>query len=197
MGPILLFVLFTVPLVASPGPVNILLVGLGVNHGVWKNLPFVGGLICSAALISFACLLGLQVILQNKIIHQTVVITGACYIGYLAIKLYRLVPGTIESNASAHRFRDGLLVTLLNPKFYVMVTAVFAQFIGESVRSAIWVVLGFLLLLTLAHIGWLVVGTTLQRVSRDVRRLGVLNKLMGASLFVFALYFVAQVFWHV
>lgn len=194
MGPTLLFVLFTVPLVASPGPVNILLAGLGVNHGVWKNLPFVGGLICSAALISLSCLLGFQVILQNKIVHQTVVIAGSCYIGYLAIKLYRLSPSMIENKASAHRFRDGLLVTLLNPKFYVMVTAVFAQFIGESVRSAIWVVLGFLLLLTLAHIGWLVVGTTLQRTMRDVRRLGMLNKLMGASLFIFALYFIAQAF---
>ena len=110
MKPILLFVLFTVPLVASPGPVNILLAGLGVNHGVWKNLPFIGGLICSATLISFACLLGLQVVLQNKIVHQTLVIAGSCYIGYLAIKLYRLSPGHDRKNAAAHRFGDGLLV---------------------------------------------------------------------------------------
>ena len=44
-GAVFLFVFFTVPLVWSPGPVNILLAGLGANHGVWKNMPFVCGLI--------------------------------------------------------------------------------------------------------------------------------------------------------
>ncbi len=194
MKPIILFVLFTVPLVASPGPVNILLAGLGLNHGVWKNLPFIGGLICSAALISFVCLLGLQVVLQNRVVHQTLVIAGSCYIGYLALKLYRLSPDAIVTNARSHRFGDGLLVTLLNPKFYIMVTAVFAQYIEADGRNALWVVGGFLWLLTVAHIGWLAIGRGLKFTTRNTQNLRALNKLMGASLFVFALYFIAQVF---
>ncbi len=184
-----LFVLFTVPLVCSPGPVNILLAGLGANHGIRKNLLFVGGLICSATLISIACLIGLQVFLQNKIVYRGLIIAGLFYIMYLAIKLYRLQPQNIEKNAVKHRFKDGLLVTSLNPKFYVMVTAVFAQFVGPSTNSVVFVVFGFVFILLVAHIGWLSAGSMLKETTSNARHLQVFNKIMGASLFLFALYF--------
>ena len=189
MKQIFLFILFTVPLVCSPGPVNILLAGLGANHGIRKNLPFVGGLICSATLISIACLIGLQVFLQNKIVYRGLIIVGSFYIMYLAVKLYRLQPQNIEKNTVKHRFKDGLLVTLLNPKFYIMVTAVFAQFVGPDTNSTIFVVFGFVFILLVAHIGWLGVGSILKETTSGARHLGVFNKVMGASLFIFALYF--------
>ena len=184
-----LFVFFTVPLVWSPGPVNILLAGLGANHGVWKNMPFVCGLICSATLISIVCLLGFQVVLQNQIIYQGLIIAGSLYIMYLAIKLYRLQPNAVDTNAVAHRFHDGLLVTLLNPKFYVMVTAIFAQFVERGVNNAVMVLLGFILVLLTAHIAWLAVGATLKETVKNPARLHWLNKIMGMLLFGFALYF--------
>lgn len=145
MNQLPLFVLFTVPLVCSPGPVNILLAGLGANHGILKNLPFIGGLICSATAVSVACLAGFQVVLQNKIVYNWLIIAGSLYIMYLAVKLYRLQPNAIEKNVVTHRFQDGLLVTLINPKFYMMVTAVFAQFIGPSKNNPLIVCSGFIL----------------------------------------------------
>ena len=189
MNQLFLFILFTVPLVWSPGPVNILLAGLGANHGICKNLPFVGGLICSATLISIVCLLGFQVVLQNEGVYRGLVVAGSLYIMYLAIKLYRLQPNTIDKNVVTHRFRDGLLVTLLNPKFYMMVTAVFAQFIASNASNAAFVVVGFIFILLAAHITWLGVGSLLKEATQNVRRLCLLNRVMGALLFLFALYF--------
>ena len=189
MDKIFLFVAFAVPLVWSPGPVNILLAGLGANHGIRKNMPFVFGLICSATLISVICLLGFQVVLQNQIVYQGLIIAGSLYIMYLAIKLYRLRPSAVETNAVAHRFHDGLLVTLLNPKFYAMVTAIFAQFVESGVKNAAIVLLGFILILLIAHIAWLAVGATLKETAKNPARLHVLNKITGVLLFGFALYF--------
>ena len=197
MEQLILFVLFSVPLVWSPGPVNILLAGLGANHGVYRNLPFVGGLICSAVLISIACLLGFQVILQSQTVYQWLTVAGALYIMYLSVKLYRLQPCAIEAGVVTHRFQDGLLVTLLHPKFYVMVTAIFAQFVGPGKRNAALVGLGFILILALAHIAWLGLGALLKDVTRNARRLRLLNKVMGVSLFLFAVYFLYRVlFWR-
>lgn len=192
MNELLFFILFSVPLVCSPGPVNILLAGLGANHGVIKNLPFVGGLICSATVISLACLAGFQVVLQQKNIYHWLTIIGSLYIMYLAIKLYRLQPSAVEENVVAHRFKDGLFVTLLNPKFYVMVSAIFTQFIGPDKSRALLVCFGFILILLVAHIAWLGLGKILQGATRTAHRLRRLNQCMGASLFLFALYFLLR-----
>ena len=76
----------------------------------------------------FHCLFdGVQVFLQNRIVCRGLIIGGAVYIMYLAVKPYRMQPKTIEKNVVTHRFSDGLLVTLLNPKFHVRVTAVFTN----------------------------------------------------------------------
>ncbi len=171
-----------------------MLAGLGANHGIGKNIPFVVGLICSATVISIACLLGFQVALQNPVVYGWLIIAGAAYIMYLAVKLYRMRPTQAHGRGGdvMYHFRDGLLVTLLNPKFYVMVTAVFAQFISPQKHNAVSVCIGFVLLLLCAHIAWLGLGKMLGQMGKEhgsARHLVVVNKIMGVSLFVFAFYF--------
>ena len=120
------------------------------------------------------------------------IVAGSLYIIYLAVKLYRLQPNTIEQNVVAHRFQDGLLVTLFNPKFYMMVTAVFAQFVDLQKSNASVVLFGFIFILLAAHIAWLGLGKVLQG-ARSTRHFRLLNKTMGALLFLFGLYFLYQV----
>lgn len=193
MNTLFYFILFTVSLVGSPGPVNILLAGLGANHGIVRNMPFVAGLIVSATVVSVACLAGFQIVFQNPIVHNWIVVFGSLYIMYLAAKLYRMRPQGTDAPPVMHRFHDGLLVTLLNPKFYVMVTAVFSQFIGPGENDALFVVGGFIGLLFVAHVVWLGLGATLKGILQSTQHFHIINKCMGALLFVFAVYFlVAQ-----
>ncbi len=98
MKPDFLFVLFTVPLSLQIGSGQHSVGRFGANHGIRKNPPFVGGLICSVTLISIACLLGLQVFLQNKIVYRGLIIVGSFYIMHLTVKLYRLQSQNIEKS---------------------------------------------------------------------------------------------------
>ena len=74
-----------------------------------------------------------------------------------------------------------------------MVTAIFAQFVGPDKRNAALVGLGFILILALAHIAWLGLGALLKDATRNARHLRLLNKIMDASLFLFAVYFLYRV----
>ena len=168
---------------------NIVLAGLGANHGIVKNFPFLFGVTSAVAAVSAACLLGFQVILENPLVHHWIGIAGAAYILYLSVKLYRLKPARMQGGSVSHGFTDGFLATVLNPKFYVMVTSVFAQFLSPEKNNSMIVWAAFCVFLFAANSAWLCLGKALGSIGSDDRYLPVVNKIMGASLFAFAIYF--------
>ncbi len=168
---------------------NIMLAGLGANHGIVRNLPVLLGVTSAVVSASIAGLLGFQVILESPVIHRWIGIAGAAYIMYLAVKLYRLKPVKAQSDAVSHGFTDGFLATLLNPKFYVMMTSVFAQFLSPEKNNLMAVCVAFCLFLFCANCGWLCLGKVLAGIGNNDRHLVIINKALGASLFAFAIYF--------
>lgn len=186
---IILFILFSAPLFWSPGPVNILLAGSGANHGIVKNLPLLFGVTFAVALIAIAFLVGYQLILQNPVVHQWTSIAGAMYIMYLAVKLYRMQPSVSGGQSSPHNVIDGFFATALNPKFYVMLTTVFAQFLSAQKNNALAVLTAFCLFLFCANFGWLCFGKIIGEIGEENHYILVVNKILGSLLFLFTLYF--------
>ncbi len=191
MHQILAFILISLSLSASPGPANVLLFGLGAARGVRKNLPFYGGIILAETLIAAASLAGLRVLFKNSAIYLTILIAGSLYMIYLAIKLIRLPPfqpNAVCEDAAAHRFGDAVLMSVLNPKYYVAVTVVFAQFAQETVFAGVSVLFGWMLVVAVAHFSWLCGGAFLRRKAQHTRYFGLLNKFMGSLLMGLVLY---------
>ena len=166
MDLILLFSLL-LPLTISPGPVNIALAGYGARNGILKTAPFFAGLLTSAALVILLCAVGVHgMISEEAVLGEVIRYAGIAYIFYLALGFLR--GGTSDSGkkGKSGRFHDGFMLTLLNPKFYAMVVAVFGQFAIDR-AGFLPVSLIFLATLAASQGVWLVFGAALKRLAAN------------------------------
>lgn len=163
MQTVLAFLVLMLPLTLSPGPATITLAGLGMSKGIARSLPVYFGLVISTFVIAAACGMGLnEVLFANAVVYDVIRYAGLLYIIYLAVKFIRARPSATQTNESDLRFYDGLLLTALNPKFYVMVTVVFSQFLKPR-QDAVWfLIFGLTAVIGFSAFVWLAAGASLR-----------------------------------
>ena len=189
----LAFLALLLPLTLSPGPVNIALAAAGMSGGVRLALPFYSGLFISAVAIAIAGGMGLnELFLAQPIIYETLRYAGIAYIVYLALKLIRARPDVSDSAGSAYRFHDGLLLTALNPKYYVVVTVVYSQFLKPG-QDTVWIViLGLATIVAFSQGVWLVVGAGFRPLLKSEKALRVQSVAFGALLLAVAVFMLVR-----
>lgn len=123
--------IFLFPLAYSPGPGNMFFAAVGARYGFVASLPAHFGYHLATwgvtALIGF----GFSAVLNAfPAFFDVLRYCGAAYILWLAVKLLRAGPPGADIHASPAHFWAGVWLMVLNPKAYVIIAAMFAQFLN-------------------------------------------------------------------
>ena len=196
----LLYCLAVVIMIATPGPVMLLVASAGLKGGYKHALQTIFGTnFASLVLIglSILSLKGLLVVNENWL--NGIKLLGCLYIAWLGIQIFREVwqgqgsTGPQNLHPVQGGFRTGFLVGISNPKDIIFFAAFFPQFTGISpnldlslvILTISWIVLDFLTL-SLVYLGF-------QRLSRSQLYPHLLG-LCGLILLMVALYGIYSIF---
>lgn len=193
MEQVIAFLAVLLPLTLSPGPVTITMAGAGMSVGIVRTLPLYAGIVLAAFVIGAVCGLGLnELFLADARVYAAIRYAGIAYIVYLGWKFLRARPSPTEPGAAPAGLVDGLLLTALNPKFYVMVVAVFSQFLRPG-EGAMWLlVFGLAATIAGSAFAWLLAGASLRPLLRSARALRIQAVSFGVLLLAVAAYMALQ-----
>ncbi|MBD8008360.1 MULTISPECIES: LysE family translocator [Acinetobacter] len=195
----ILYCLAVVLMIATPGPVMLLVASTGLKGGYAAALRTIFGTnFASLVLIALSILSLKGLLVINAHWLDAIKLLGCLYIGYLGLQIFREVffeqAESIQEKLSPVRggFQQGFLVGISNPKDIIFFAAFFPQFIGITptldlsliMLTLSWIVLDFLTL-SLVYLGF-------NRL-RHSRLYPHLLALCGMVLVIIAIYGIYQV----
>ncbi|ELX07864.1 LysE family translocator [Acinetobacter baumannii] len=195
-----LFIFSVIIMIATPGPVMILVASAGLKGGYKKALETIFGTNLASLILIFISVLVLKGVLGiNENYLNIIRILGCLYIGYLGFSILKEViqaphPEAIQTvSAQNGGFKKGFLVGISNPKDIIFFSAFFPQFVSISphldlsltILTLTWIVLDFLTL-SLVYIFF-------RRLSNSYLYPKILG-LCGLLLLVIAVYGLYQTF---
>jgi threonine/homoserine/homoserine lactone efflux protein len=133
------FLLITVVLLLTPGPIVTLVVATGARDGIRAALTTVAGTALGNSILLAAIALGLSFVLANAAaLFELLRWVGAAYLIWLGVQAWR---HSGESGAAAAPgghvyFWRGFLVALSNPKAIAFFSAFLPQFVDPSLPLA-------------------------------------------------------------
>jgi len=133
------FLLITLILVLTPGPIVTLIISTGATRGTRAALITVAGSTLGNAILISAIALGLNVVIRyTEVIFEVLRWAGAAYLIWLGIQAWRHAGQPAETLAAPRRgvyFRRGLMVALSNPKTIAFFTAFLPQFVDPALPA--------------------------------------------------------------
>jgi threonine/homoserine/homoserine lactone efflux protein len=181
------FLLITIVLLLTPGPIVTLVVATSAGKGLRAGLMTVAGSSTGNAILLAAIASGLGFIMQNAVtLFELVRLLGAAYLIWLGIQAWRGAGGAVEAPGGHRRqFWRGFLVALSNPKTIAFFTAFLPQFIDPSlpaprqlaVMGVLSVALG-----TLTDAGWAVLAAFGRAWLMQSSRAAWIGRLSGLAL---------------
>lgn len=189
------FVLAGVALAGSPGPAVLSLAAAGAAFGARRSLPYLCGIVLGMVIVMAIVASGL-VGLVLAIPRATPVIATAAA-GYFVFLAWRIATAPpLDDITAEHRqpaFLAGLLLSLVNPKGYAAMAALFSGFTLARDAPGVDVGLKMALLVVIvaaSSAAWLLTGTALTRSFRAPRS----NRIVNVSFAVLLLASVAAAF---
>ncbi len=186
-GKIALIALFSFSMVASPGPVNMLLMASGASFGFRRSLPFLFGSVAGFLLVCLATALGLGTLFATSPVLRLVFLGASLfYILYLAYRIATSNPEIVEK-AEQPGFMAGVILHPLNPKAWVMVIAAFAQFIapeGAYTPQVALIIAIFILIGLPCNAAWCFGGNLLRRLVTSPRLMRAINVTLAVLMLV-------------
>jgi len=180
MDGLLGFVLAGLALAGSPGPATLSLAAAGAAFGARRGLGYMAGIVIGMVAvmgIAAAGVMGLLLALPG--VTPVVVAATAVYFAYLAFRIATAPP--LAEGASGGRrpsFAGGLFLSLVNPKGYAAMAALFSGFVLVRERLELDAALKAIILLaimTVVDMTWLFVGAALTRLFREPRANRAIN----------------------
>ncbi|MCF8714957.1 LysE family translocator [Joostella atrarenae] len=139
------FVFATAALAIAPGPDNIYVLLQSMVHGVKSGLVTVCGLISGCLVHTTLVAFGVSTLIkQTPFLFTVLKLFGACYLLYLAYKVYK---GSSEIDISSSQipkktykalFKQGFFMNVLNPKVSIFFLAFFPGFLFSDTLNSIW-----------------------------------------------------------
>jgi threonine/homoserine/homoserine lactone efflux protein len=189
------FVVAIIVFLAIPGPGNLALLTATGKGGVRAGMAATLGVIAGDQVLLWLAVAGLSAVLINyPSLYSSVKWAGAAYLIGLGYSLFNAKPGDapVLNMKPDHYFRQGLFITVLNPKAIVFYMAFFPLFVDPKIHMGL-ITFGFMALtiaaLTLAY-GLVVVMLAhhlAERVRANPLATVMLNKVAGALLIGFGL----------
>jgi threonine/homoserine/homoserine lactone efflux protein len=167
-------------LVGSPGPNTMSLAAAGAAFGVQRSFPFMAGLaIGMLAVIVIVASGTVAMLLAVPGIAPVLAVAAVVYFVYLAWKIATAKPATeTTAQGRAPSTLAGVLQSLVNPKGYAAMLALFAGHTVLTARPLADAVLKTGIctaIIVLVNVVWLFVGTGLGRTVRTPRASRILN----------------------
>ncbi len=175
------------PLVYSPGPANTMFASQGAQFGFQRSMRFMAGIDIAFVLQSLLVGFGLSNVLVSHPELLTIFrYAGIAYIAYLAAMFLRAALKTIPEQPRCLGFMDGMLLTAINPKAWVMQVMMFSQFFqaGDAWVMSIFHLTFLLSALNITgHVFWILCGS--QLLSRATHRISPRHQNMAFSAMLF------------
>src|SRR5690349_19455326 len=139
-APLWLFFFMVLGIVALPGMDMAFVMGSALRGGRRAGLLAVAGIMAGAVFHVTVTGLGLGALLPwLPGLVNALLVAGAAYLVWIGISIWRSdptagAPEAIAPVSISKTFRQGLLTSVMNPKAYVFVVAVFPQFLQSRER---------------------------------------------------------------
>jgi threonine/homoserine/homoserine lactone efflux protein len=166
------FVLAGLALAGSPGPATLSLAAAGAAFGVRGGLGYLVGIVIGMVAvmgITAAGVVGILLALPGA--ASVVAVTAAAYFLYLAVRIATAPPLTDETRPRRRpSFAGGVFLSLVNPKGYAAMAALFSGFVLVRGHLAVDVAAKVLVLsaiIAAVNVLWLVGGAVLTRRFRE------------------------------
>jgi threonine/homoserine/homoserine lactone efflux protein len=196
MDPLLGFIIAALALAGSPGPNTLSLAATGAAFGTRRSARYLIGI--SVGMLAVMVIAGSAVIALLFAIpgaRPVVIATAALYFAYLAWRIATAPP--LSSNLEQGRppsFSGGVFLSLVNPKAYAAMAALFSDFalVPQAPAADAAVKTMMLMLVIIAvNVAWLIAGSSLTRFFREPR----LNRGINLTFAVLLILSVAAVLW--
>lgn len=190
MSHLLAMATFAFVLSATPGPVNVLALASGLNHGLFRSLPFVfGATLGFTVLLYMIGLVGAGLVESSPTLMLGMKYAGTAYIFYMGVKLYRAKAELAQKEAILPRFHQGVILQWMNPKAWIACLSGVAAFVSGSNDHMLTLFCIVYFAICFVGVGlWAGVGRWSQFVIKQSRHLDLLNKIMGLTLCLLAAY---------
>lgn len=176
-------------LLLTPGPGVLSLAGVGAAFGRNSGLNYMLGLLIGTNLVAIAVVTGLAaVVLSVPWLRTVLLIASICYLLYLALRiaLSGSKIGFIEAQKKPG-ISNGIILQTINPKAYVVNTALFTGFPFENQTLIVETLTKFLvinIIWIVIHLLWLAAGVTLQSLALKPGTQRGINIAMAAAMVI-------------
>lgn len=150
-----LFFLLLSGIIIVPGMDMLFVLANSLTGGRNRRLAATGGIMVGGAVHSLNGALGIGLLMHFlPILFNPLLVAGAAYMGFVGITLMRSSiivghEGPVGSRSAWQAFRQGLVISLINPKAYLFIFAVCPQFLKPD-YGPIWMQAVIMGLLTIA-----------------------------------------------
>jgi threonine/homoserine/homoserine lactone efflux protein len=174
------FVLAGFALAGSPGPNTLSLAAAGAAFGARRSVAYMAGLDIGMIVVMAITASGVVgVILAVPGATTIVLVLAAAYFVYLAWQIATAPPLTDSGEQRPPpSFAGGLFLSLVNPKGYAAMAALFSGFVLVEGRLGLDVVAKIVVLtivIAAVNFAWLIGGSALTRFFRDPRANRAIN----------------------
>lgn len=181
------FLVAALALAGSPGPATLSLAAAGAAFGARRAAGYLVGIVLGMVVvmaITAAGLVGLLLALPAA--TATVTVAAMAYFLWLAWRIAMAPPLTdAAAQRRPPRFAGGLGLSLINPKGYAAMAALFSGFVLVKERlelDAALKIVSLTLLIAVVNVVWLFSGVLLTRLFRDRRTNRIVNIAFAVAL---------------
>jgi threonine/homoserine/homoserine lactone efflux protein len=174
------FLLAALALAGSPGPATLSLTATGAAFGAGRGVAYLAGIVVGMVTVMAAVAAGLVgLVMAAPGATPIVTVLAAGYFLYLAWRIAMAPPlGDDHSQRRAPTFIAGLALSLVNPKGYAAMAALYSGFVlvPDRLGTDIAVKMAVLTPIIVAvNVAWLLAGAGLTRFFRDPRSNRLIN----------------------
>jgi threonine/homoserine/homoserine lactone efflux protein len=181
------FIVAALALAGSPGPNTLSLAAAAGAFGSRRSLPFMLGIgVGMAGVLAITASGVTSLVLAVPMAAHVIAVAAAVYFLYLAYRIATAPPLTDDSAArNQPSFLAGVFLSLVNPKGYAAMAALFSGFVLVKDRPDLDVALKLSVVLAVivaVNIAWLMAGAALTRFFRDPRTNRIVNVAFAVAL---------------
>ena len=173
------FILAALALCGSPGPATVSLAATGAAFGPRRSLAYMAGIDAGMVVVMSVTAAGVTgLVLAIPGATPVVAVLAALYFVHLAWRIATAPPLGDTAPGSEPSFAAGVLLSLVNPKGYAAMAALFSGFVLIRGRPELDAALklGVLVVIVVSvNAAWLIAGAALTRFFREPRTSRIIN----------------------